>query len=550
MENRAGEKIDVRVWAHPMGPNIVEGIIIDYSSNKKAEAMIRRLAAVVDQAGEIIIITDTSYRISYVNPSFERITGYHMDEVIGQTPAILKSGMHDLEFYRDIKQKIESGNQWSGQFINRKKNGDIYTEQGVVFPLFDEQGNITNFVGIKRDISKELKMEEQLRQAHKMEAIGTLAGGIAHDFNNILVAILGYSGLAQKEISNSPGKAIEHIAKVILAGERARDLVSQILTFSRRSQLSFSPVALCDVVDEALKLLRASLPSTVKIVTRLDSPAKVLADVTQLHQVVINLCSNAGLAMAENGGTLTIGIDEVELSPEFMEANLICQTDGGCFVKLSVADTGVGIAPDILKRIFEPFFTTRPVGEGPGMGLAVVHGIVSSLNGAILVESEPGKGTVFSVYLPEATSVAAMALPIGGHPLEVVEPVAAENGGGRERILFVDDESILCELARETFGNGGVELDTYEDSVKALEAFKAAPYAYGIVITDMTMPELRGDQLAMEIRKLNAGIPVAICSGYSRNETEEDIRNNFRILHKPLVGEQLVAIVRELMRKA
>jgi len=348
-----------------------------------------------------------------------------------------------------------------------------------------------------RDISGRKRLEEQLRQSQKMEAIGTLASGIVHDFNNVLAAILGYTEMATYDVPpNNPAQG--YLRQVLTAGNRAKDLVQQILAFSRRSQEARRPVQLHWLVQEALTLLRASLPSTIEIQQHLSQDAGVvLADTTQMHQVLMNLCANAEYAMRETGGVLAVRLEAVVLDTTWtvVHPNLT----PGPYVRLTVQDTGPGMASDVLKRIFEPFFTTKGPTEGTGMGLAVVYGIITSHSGTITVSSMPGQGATFEVYLLQI-QVAATA---GTH---TEEPIPT----GKERLLLVEDETAVARVGQTLLERLGYEVVVCLISVGALEAFRAAPQRFDLVITDQTMPRMSGDALASALQRIRPDILIIL----------------------------------------
>jgi PAS domain S-box-containing protein len=393
----------------------------------------------------------------------------------------------------------------------------------------------TDITEIKAFEKERLNAEAQLRQAQKMEAIGTLAGGIAHDFNNILSAILGYSELALDDALHGQTSA-NYIREILKAGGRARDLVYQILMFSRQTESEAKPILVQPIVKEALKLLRASLPSTIAISGDTQCDAIVEADPIQIHQVIMNLCTNAGHAMRPTGGDLT-----VNLTKETLSCNHTDQTPAalpGEYLKIAVSDTGPGIDEEILDRIFEPYFTTKEKGEGTGMGLAVVQGIVQNCNGFVTVDTRPGKGACFNVYLPTIQ----MDEPVKSKA-DVVVP------GGHEHILFVDDEPPLADLSKQILERMGYRVTIKTSSLEALELFKSDPDAFDLVITDMTMPHMTGDVLARKLRAFRFEIPVIICTGYSEKVTQEMIdRLKIRaLIMKPIIRDELLLTVRRVI---
>ncbi|MCK6550048.1 response regulator [Myxococcota bacterium] len=348
-------------------------------------------------------------------------------------------------------------------------------------------------------------MEAQLLQSQKLEALGTLAGGIAHDFNNILSAIIGYAAIAKSEAT---GDAAEDLAEIERAASRGSELVKQILAFSRRAPQRTSSIHVRPLVEEGLKLLRATLPTTIEIRTSLEVDGSVLGDPTQIHQILMNLCTNAALAMKPAGGVLHVSLDEVLLGQDHLPATSrdrdAVPTDSGprWFVRLRVRDTGCGIPRAVLDRIFEPFFTTRADGSGTGLGLAVVHGITRAYGGAVAVDSVEGQGTELTVLLPRHAE----------GPRAAHEPTAARRGA--ERLLFVDDEAPLARVLSRSLGRLGYRVSTFTSSLAALEAFEAEPHAFDAVVTDMTMPGMTGDLLAKNVRQIRPDLPVVLCTGY------------------------------------
>ncbi len=407
---------------------------IDITKRKEAEEARIRLETAINSVVECVMITDADGVIEYVNSAFERITGYTRQEAIGQNPRFLKSGKHYESFYKSMWTTLKKGSVWKGHIINKKKDDDLYEIDATISPMMDASGKIINYVAVRRDVTDEIKREKQFRQAQKMEAIGTLAGGIAHDFNNILSSVIGYSELALERAQKGT-QLHDNITEVLNAGIRAKDLVKQILAFSRQAEQEFQPVQIKLIVKEALKLLRASLPVTIEIRQNIQSKKLVLADPTQIHQILMNLCTNAGHAMREKGGTLEVSLGEVELDRTFTAQNPEIQP--GVYQIIAVSDTGHGISANELENIFDPFYTTKQPDEGTGMGLAVVHGIVKSHGGTVKVYSEPGKGSTFKIYLP--------IIETKTEPEVTAEEVLPK---GSEHILYVDDEKPLVDIGK------------------------------------------------------------------------------------------------------
>jgi len=503
----------------------------------KAEEERERLLSAMEQVGEVIVITDPYGGIQYVNPAFEKVTGYGTKEVKGQNPRILKSGKQDERFYEKMWQKIKNGETWQGRLINKRKDGSLYTEEATISPVMDPGGGIMNFVAVKRDVTSEVELENRLAQAQKMEAIGTLAGGIAHDFNNILSAIMGFTELVEIDLPEG-SRNKEDLGEAIQACRRARDLVKQILTFSRQTEHEVKPLRIDLIVKEALKMIRASTPTSIEIRqdVSMDLPT-VIADPTQVHQIVMNLCANAVHAIQDEHGIIALSLDTIRVDDPGDERSK--KPLPGEYVRLVVSDTGKGISPEIQERIFEPYFTTKKKGEGTGLGLSVVYGIVREYGGTISVESEPGGGTTFTVHFPvaeksEFTQFAGEKFPLPR---------------GKERILFVDDETPIANLAKKQLERFGYHVTIRQSALEALELFRRDPLRFDVVVTDMTMPQMTGDELAVEILKIQPDIPVILCTGYSRRMSDRRAGELgiSAFLMKPLTGQELAKTVRRVL---
>ncbi len=450
-----------------------------------------------------VSIVDIDGRILMSNRSGKEFLDKGVHEIIGRK-------CHALLHHAD--SPIEACPITRMQKSHKRESAEILMPDGrwvlvTVDPLMDDKGTLKGGIHIVRDISEQKNLESLLQQTQKIEAIGTLAGGIAHDFNNILSSILGYAELSMVA-AEKDSRIFKYANEILKATGRASDLIRQILTFSRQSRQELHPIRVKLLVKEALKLLRASLPATIEILQYLEGDEKVLADSTQVHQIVMNLCTNAAQAMEEKGGILEINLTKCEKNEG--EGELPSDLGPGPYLKLSVGDTGPGMGPEILKKVFEPFFTTRETGRGTGLGLSVVHGIVKSIGGEITVRSELGTGTVFNVYLPIFTEKIR----------EIPEPADVSETGS-ETVLFVDDEPMLIQVYREQLEKLGYHVDAVDSGLKALELFTSDPNKYDLVITDMTMPKMTGDKLAGELLKIRPGVPVILCTGYSQQITEE-----------------------------
>jgi PAS domain S-box-containing protein len=509
-------------------------VMHDVTQRLQAEEEQRRLATAIANTNDSIVITNRSGTIQYVNPAFSRITGYTREEAIGQNPRVLKSGYQDHDFYVRMWDTLLQGKVWEGRLVNRKKDGSLYTELASISPIRNATGKITHFVAVKRDITHEVELESQLQQAQKMEAIGTLAGGIAHDFNNILGAIIGFTDLSL--LQTPPESPIhDNLLHIRNSGRRAADLIQQILTFSRQAASREKiPVSMAALLKETLKLLRASLPSTIDIKLNLEEPEGwVLADPIQIQQVIMNLCTNAFHAMSEKGGTLTIELGRLPLA-DCRGAKAMNKSD--C-IEMKVTDTGHGIDRAIIDRIFDPFFTTKEPGVGTGMGLSVVHGIIRDLDGMITVDSGP-EGTCFTVLIPET-----------GRPSADIHPDEPQIPRGSESILVVDDERDIRETFRLMLEQLGYRVTVCAEPVQALAMIREDRKCFDLVISDQTMPAMTGAELLAEILKIRPDLPVILCTGFSEQLTEDKARQmGVRLLlMKPVILRTLGESVRRVL---
>ena len=517
------------------------GTITDITERKRAEEERMHLATAIEQTAEGLIVTNRDWVIQYVNPAVERMTGYSKSELIGKHGRILKSDKHDRAFYKNIRETLARGEVWAGHLLNRRKDGTFYETEVTSSPVLDSAGNIINYVSIHRDITREVRLERELRQAHKMEAIGTLAGGIAHDFNNILMAIIGYTEMALYKIPEGTTPVRRDLEQVLKAGYRARDLVNQILTFSHQSDQERKVIDIVPTVKEALKLLRSSLPSTIEIRQDIAIPPEkgvILADPTQIHQVLMNLCTNAAHAMRDRGGILSVSLASVEAATYLVSR--YPDLKPGPYVRLTVGDTGHGVDPSILERIFDPYFTTKGPGEGTGMGLAVVQGIVNRHGGMITVHSEIGKGTTFHALFPRIEQEIT--------PEVMVAEVLPR---GSERILFVDDEKPLVDLGKGMLESLGYSVTIKTNGLEALETFRAKPDAFDLIITDVTMPGMTGIELAKELMAVRPDIPIILCTGFSEliNEKQAKEMGIREFVMKPFVIGNHAKTIRKVLEQ-
>jgi PAS domain S-box-containing protein len=514
-------------------------LVNDVTEKKAHEKQLLRFAKVIEQASEEVVITDINGIIQYVNPSFERNTGYKTEEVLGQTPSVLKSGLHDRAFYKGIWTTLLDKEIWKGKIQNKCKDGHILFHDMVITPILDSDNKISAFVSIRRDITEQRNMEQQIQQSQKMESIGTLAGGVAHDFNNILSGIFGYAQLAEMNIDNSV-KAKQNISQIIKGAKRATELVQQILTFSRRSEHKKNPSKLYLIVKEAIQFLRSSIPTTIEIKEEIFSKAMILTDPTQMHQIVMNLCTNAYYAMRKTGGILSVSLKEIEIREPNSIPGLTITPD--TYLKLEINDTGSGMSQETLDKIFEPYFTTKKIGEGTGMGLAVVLGIVKQHNGYMQAQSELGKGSTFSIYLPVLKGrIDSQALKKEKDALK----------GGTERIMVVDDEESILTSTQDILEDYGYSVKTFSNGKHAFNEFNKDPYQVDLIITDMTMPKMTGDKLSYRAMEIRNDIPVILCTGYSDNISEiKALEIGIKkYLIKPIDSHNMLRTIREVLDK-
>jgi two-component system cell cycle sensor histidine kinase/response regulator CckA len=485
--------------------DVISGMILDITDRKQAAEERIRLATAVEQAAESVIISDRRGTIHYVNPAFERLSGFSTEDIVGKNFRILKSESHDETFYREMWRTISSGTAWVGRISNRMKDGSLRQFETTISPIRNKNGAIVNFVSVNRDVTQEVALEAQLFQAQKMEAVGTLAGGIAHDFNNLLQVIQGYTEVLQSEAGRNPS-SIEALQKIHRSAKRGAELTRQLLTFSRKVQSERRPLDLNREVEQVKKLLERTIPKMIEIELYLgESPAVVSADPIQVEQAIMNLAVNAKDAMPE-GGKIVIETERVKLDEQFCKTHLGARP--GEYVLLSISDTGHGMDREILEHVFEPFYTTKDVGKGTGLGLAMVYGIVKNHEGYILCYSEISTGTTFKIYLP--------ALEQSGQRQKPDEMKDVFKGGD-ETILLVDDEEYIRDLGVELLTDAGYNVLTAHDGEEALELYRKEQNKIDLVILDLVIPGMGGKKCYEEILKINPKAKILIVSGYSAN---------------------------------
>jgi PAS domain S-box-containing protein len=515
-----------------------QALHLEIDDRKRSEKFVK---GILESMEEGLMVVDRDYRIITANRAFAGRVGRPLQEIIGKQCHLIvhqcRRPCHESGERCAAKLVFESGlsREVLHQHRDQAKNHSEALIRG--YPMKDSEGETTSVILIINDQTEQRRLEEQLRQAQKMEAVGTLAGGIAHDFNNILAAIIGYTQLACQDL---PPESVprQDLQESLKAASRAKDLVRQILTFSRQADQERRPLALGPIIKEGLKLLRASLPATIEIRHRIaDDLGPVAADPTQIHQVLVNLCANAAQAMVGGSGNLEIILQPVEIRPE--DIARLPDLQPGPHVKLTVGDDGAGISSAIAKRIFEPYFTTKEKGKGTGLGLAVVHGIVQNHRGAIEVESEPGIGSLFNIYLPVIDG------EICSPELKPLQDLPT----GRETILLIEDEVPLMEVIQRMLTSLGYRVIACSDSIQAVALFAGAPDEIDLVITDMTMPKMAGDEAAAKILSLRPTVPIILCTGYSEQMTTElaEELGIKRFVFKPVELSELANITREVL---
>ena len=504
--------------------------IVDITEARAAEAERERLMRAIEQAGDAMIITDPDGIIQYVNPAFEKTTGYTRAEAIGKKTSILKSGVQDEAFYGRLWKAIRSGETWEGRLVNRRKDGSVYTEEAVITAVKDAGGAIVNYVAVKRDITEALRMEQQLLQAQKMDAIGHLAGGVAHDFNNILTAIKGYASMV---LGSLPEKSLgrEDMGEIISAADKATALTSQLLAFSRRQIIAPKVVDLNKTIADMTKMLRRLIGEEITLETRLFSaPCLAKVDPGQIEQVILNLVINARDALRGKGViTLETLVGECPRSLK-TGARMVC---------VKVRDNGCGMMEEVKAHLFEPFFTTKVSGKGTGLGLSVVFGIVKQSGGEINVESEPGKGSVFIISFPLAEAEAA--------PKPAPEP--GPLAGGSETVLLAEDEESLRRLGERLLKAAGYKVLAAASGPEALELAEGLGRPVDLLVTDVVMPGMTGPQLAKELAARKLCPRTLYMSGYTDDAIVKHgvLEPGIAFIYKPFSADGFTDKVRQVL---
>ena len=508
-------------------------------ANKALRESEERFRGLIEALPQQVWTAQPDGSLDYVNQRILDYFGLTSEQMLGWG---WKERLHpdDLPLCLERWAKArETNTPYEIEFRLRRREDDSYRwHLGRALPIFNQEGQVVKWIGTNTDIMEFKQLEARIQQTQKMEAIGTLAGGIAHDFNNILSAIMGYTEIAVLKAGGD--KAVkQNLDEVLVASQRAKELVQQILAFSRQTDQEQRPLEFKLVVKEVCKFLLASLPTTIEIRQSFtEGPSTILGDPIQMHQVVMNLCANAEYAMRERGGILELKVDRV--SGATNEKETPPHPTAGSFIRLTVRDTGVGMSPAVAHRIFDPFFTTKEVGQGTGMGLAVIHGIVTSHGGCIDVQSKPGVGTTFTIDFPEAE---ARSIP------EDTKAQELECLMGQGHILFVEDEKSLAKLGEEALKRFGYEVRVCTSGSEALEAFRAEPFRFDAVVTDQTMPKMTGEVLSQELLRIRPDVPIILCTGFTHLITPEKAKaiGIRTFLMKPLLARDLGRVLHEIV---
>ena len=529
----------------------IRTILQDITRHKTTERTLRTLQSAVEQTDEVVFMAGLDGTITFVNPSFRRLYGYSEEEVLGKTPRILKSGCQDKPFYEALWAQVLSGKSFKDEIINKTKEGTLVTIESAINPLIDNEGKITGFVAVQKDVTERKKnererrkLQSQLFQMQKLESLGTLAGGIAHDFNNILGIILAYVSTLQREHPSREflKSSLEVITNAI---QRGSALVKQILTFARKSEIQPGPVNVNDSIKELQRMLAETFPKSIEFRVLLDRTLPVvLIDTGQLHQALLNLCVNArdSLLEAHDQQSLFISVATSTVSGTVLQTKFR-EASENLYVSVTVADNGPGMDEATRQRVFEPFFTTKTKGKGTGLGLSVVYGVVKTHEGFIDVQSEPGKGATFTLFLPVPPEQSAHS--------QQADDMLHESAGGTETILVVEDEDYLRRMLVTILKNAGYKVFSARDGMEAIEVFEKNRPLVELLLTDLGLPKLSGDQILVRLLKSNPRLRVVVASGYiDPNLRTEILHKGARdIIMKPYHPNELLRRIRAVLDK-
>ena len=539
-----GSYLPVEVSANILPSGQWQAFVRDISERKQIEEKIRKLSQAIEQSGEAIAITDADGTIEYVNPAFCAVTGYSEQEVLGGNPRILKSGSQDVRFYEKMWHTIADGQIWQAKVINKKKSGELYPAMLTISPIKNEQGEITNFIGLQQNLEKYEELEAQFHQSQKMEAIGTLVGGIAHDFNNNLAGITGNLYLAKKAARDMPDvvKRLDSVEKLSFT---AAATIQQLLAFSRKGIVEMHPLSISSFLKETIKLNQVSLPENISFQLQVnDTDMQVKGDINQLQQVLMNLINNAYDAVREcEAPSIQVQLDRFKADESFTRQHE--EAHEGEYACISITDNGTGIKAEHIEHIFEPFFTTKEPGKGTGLGLAMVYGAVKTHGGLVHVESsqDENRGTVVQVYLPLLAAGESVNLTAGND--EVVD-------GHGETILLVDDNETVLETGRDVLEGMGYKVLTAEDGLQAIEIYRSHMAEIDLIILDVVMPNLGGVEALKAIRDFNPDVKAIFATGYDKLSTLSADKHKIteKVISKPFTISILSQAIRQVLDKA
>jgi PAS domain S-box-containing protein len=519
------------------GQEAIQIVFSDITERKLAEQAQVFLTTAVEQAVEAIVITGTDGLIQYVNPGFERMTGYSRDEAVGRNPCFLKSGEHDEAYYREMWKTLSAGQVWKGRLVDLCRDGTLCRTDVAISPVRDKSGQTISYVAVSRDVSQEVELEEQLRQVQKMEAIGQLAGGVAHDFNNLLTVITCYAEIVKENLEQDD-QPVEDIEEVVKAARRAADLTRQLLAFSRRQILTPRVIDLNDVISEMQKMLRRLIREEINLeMIPGENLGLVKADTGQIEQVIVNLVINARDAIAQKGW---ISVETRNIELDIQKTWPHPDLKPGCYVMIKVVDTGSGMSPSTKERIFDPFFTTKKVGQGVGLGLATVYGIIKQHDGHITVDSELGHGTCFRIFLPRIKAGSGAS-----------KPATKEQRlrGGHETVLVAEDEPEVRGVAVRILQNYGYHVLATGDGVEALEVAQAFEGKIHLLLTDVVMPKMDGKTLADRLKELRPEVKIIFATGYADERIAKHgvLESEALLVQKPYNPIVLVREVRNVL---